>query len=176
MLRFQKLKPAKVLGVALVAGAIAASAAALVAGRAQTTPALPLVLSDESGAFSLAVQVELGRRDTGKFSFDVYGTGVFTGTIPERDSGPHNLHLQATTTGRSRPVAGGPGTPAEIRMEGVINVQDHSANVNIWTPSAKFHLKTESPPVPAAGRAAQQALDAIVARDGRPFMPSRRSR
>ncbi len=111
MLGTQKLKPAKVLGVAIAAGAIAASAAALVAGRAATTPALPLVLRDESGAFSLAVQVELGRRDTGKFSSMSMGPASLPAPSPcgirDRKMSTCKARRQVVF-GRSR---AGPGLP-----------------------------------------------------------------
>jgi len=125
----------------------------------------PTILDDKDGAIDLAIQLQSGRDDTGQIDFSVPGVGDYTGIVAPDQSGPHNVHLHGDVSVDFAPVDGSDTTPTNLKVEGVIDTLDMSANINVWINGAHYHLQTAQGDADQATKVAQQAIAALQAED-----------
>lgn len=125
----------------------------------------PIILDDKDGTINLSIQLQSGLGDTGQVDFSVPGIGDYTGIVVPNQTGPHNVHLHGNVAVDFAPVDGSDTTPTTLKVEGVIDTSDLSANINVWINGTHYHLQTAQGNVDQATTVAQQAIAALQAED-----------
>jgi hypothetical protein len=154
--------------VAKAAGAKAAGAKAASAAAAPATLDQEYIARNGFGTEVLAVQLQVGVRDTGAFQFTVEKVGTWEGVIPVRQSGSRISHLNGTVSATFETVGAVTTAAATVRMIAVIDRAHNTAVVHVWATRPGQHgkrffylLKTSKPDFPQAPRTALSASAAM---------------
>lgn len=164
------------LAIAALAGA-AVSLLLTGSARSQTTGSAPLVKSlptyfrDSSGNPVLGIQIQPGHIDTGQFAFYVAGNGEYVGRTTIATESAHVERLSGTVPVQLYPEADTAPTPTSLRMEGIIDPTDLTANVNVWVDGAHYHLQTDEGRPEDAAATAKTVLSALQSEDWTALYP-----
>lgn len=131
------------LAAAAISLALAGSARSDTTGSTAPVKTLPTYFRDKSGDPILAIHIQPGRFDTGQFAFYVAGQGQYVGTIPLTVESQQVERLSGTVAAQLYPVTDSAPTPASLRMEGIIDPTDLTANVNVWVGSTHYQVHTD---------------------------------
>lgn len=127
---------------------------------------LPSIFRDKNNETSLALQLTLGRPDTGEFEFFVSNVGYYRGVIPLIQSGGQIIHPQGTVTAKFYPLDdSATTTPATIRMTGEVNTAHSSASIDVWADNTHYHLTTDEGDAAAGKQAAKEVLSFMTSRN-----------
>ena len=152
--------------LAVIVGALGVStvSSAATAGTGPNSE-LPRVFHDANGGLSLGIQLQPARPDTGSFDFIVEAQGDYEGVIMVTQSGPNIDHLSGTIQAQFIASTGATQRLVNLRMEGEINSQDSSADVNVWIDGTHYHLVTSNGRDEDAKRVIGQAASALATAD-----------
>jgi len=134
-------------------------------------PTMPTVFTDASGTLKLVVHLQQGYADVGQFDVAVSGLGVYEGTIPTSQNNAHVEHLQGTVTAQASASDASAAPPATVKMEGIVDPTDLTANINIWINKTHYHLKTDNGSASDAATVVQQILPLLQAQDWNTLYP-----
>lgn len=131
--RRRSMVAAGVVGMCLATG-VGLATAVTSPSSSPPTPTAPIVLRDASGQLALSVQLlGGGLRPVGTYELTVTGTGSYSGVIPlSLNGGSGVYHLSGTTSTVLVSGADATRTFLQLRMEGIVQPEENSANVDIW--------------------------------------------
>ncbi len=122
----------------VVTGVLLTAGGGSIWALADTTPTHldpPTVVRNSSSTESLAIQLQLGVRNTGAFDFQVAGVGNWMGVVPLGPVSSKVSHIKGTAKAVFQATETDTTSPAIVRMEGVIDPSHHFASVNVWVSS-----------------------------------------
>jgi hypothetical protein len=138
-----------------------------VAAQTATTAADPVVLRDASNQYSLSVQLQTNRADTGSFVFHVNAKGDYVATaLVQPGAGPADILSMGTrTTARYYANGGAAPTTVTMHLDGTVTLTDDTALLTVVVDGATYVLRTDHGASSMATTVVQQAVNDIVAQN-----------
>lgn len=95
----------------------------------------------------------------------------YEGVIPISLSGSHIVHLQGQVIAQAFAGDTDPVRQTSLKMEGIVDTSDDTANINIWADGVHYHLKTDSSAASDPAPIAARVVALIKARDWNALYP-----
>ena len=80
-------------------------------------------------------------------------------------------HLQGTVTAQASANDGSAAPPVTVKMEGIVDPTDLTANINIWINGTHYHLNTDNGSLSDAAAVVQQILPLLQAQNWNALYP-----